>query len=472
MKRLPAWLMMFILLSLLVSQAAHASNILDQTTDAFRVASVQFGERIKIFGLQLLALTAVIQIALTMLKKMISGASLEDIFSTLLFANILPFGFFIFLIYSSSTVLPSIIASFDFVGQKGSGLDQLTPSEVMTQGIELQYVMVMNFKDAAGTGVLDAVRNFYPAIIFAGCCLIVLLSFMILSAQMALAMISGYFWVAVTPFILGFGGVSFTRDIAIGAVKGGITIGMKILCVYLIAGVAVELAPIMGNGMGNVTLTDWSPLFWVTGVSFILSYLSFQLPKLASDLMNGTASLSAGDAGSNVAAAAAMTVGAGVAAAGVVGGASQALYSAASAGMQGLGGGSLSSAAAAGMEAGEAAAGGSLAVPPPPVGGSAVLPGGGLAVPPPSPGTGASGALPGGGVAVPPPPIGASSGGLGDASGSSLSGTEKVGDSNTSSPGIIDRASSAYSKVMEGQRVLPQDAHAVGLSANISTRGD
>lgn len=500
MKRILAFLSLFVAL-LLVTQAAEASTILDQTTDAFRVAADAFGHRIKIYGLQLLAVLAVIQIALTMYKVLIAGGSMEDIGKTLLFSNVMPFGFFIFVIYSSEIILPSIIASFDFLGQKGSGLDQLTPSVVMTQGIEVQDLMVRRFNEVAGTGLVDAIQNFVPGFILMGCCFIILISFGVLAAQMALAMISGYFWVAITPFILGFGGVSFTRDIAIGALKGGIAIGMKILCVYLVAGVATELAPIMGNGMAQVTLSDWSPLFWVSMTSMILAYLSFQLPKLASDLMNGTASLSAGDAGTNIAAAAAMTAGAGVAAAGLAGGASNALLSAASAGFGGAG--SLSGAAASGLEAGASAGssmGNAVAAPvSPPSGGGGMPSGSGYgpvvqppasssasggdggastgAVAPPASGSAPDGGPAGGseagssgsgssGGAVPPPAAP-----LGDASGASLSGSGGQGQ-DSKGPGALDRAASAYSKVLEHQQAVPQDSHTVGLSASLSHRAD
>lgn len=494
MKRLSAWLPIVFLL-LFATQSAYASNILDQTTDVFKTAAAQFGDRIKVYGFQLLVMTASIQLSITTLKKLISGGSLEDVITNLLWSNVMPYCFFLFLIYSSSTVLPSIINSFDFLGQKGSGLDQLTPSIVMTQGIQIQDVMVQKFNETAGTGLLDAIQNFFPAMVLTGCCFIVLLSFMVLAAQMALALISAYFWLAVTPFMIGFAGVSFTRDIAMGALKGGIAIGMKILCVYMIAGVATHLAPIMGNGMASVTLTDWSPMFWVTGVCFILAYLSFQLPKLASDLMNGTASISAGDAGSNMAAAAAMTAGAGVAAAGAVGGASSALLSAASSGIGGSAG-SLSSAAASGLEAGSSAGGAAASVAPP-AGGSGSPAGGGAgaAVTPPAPSSTVSGS--GGetsGAVPPPPPAGATEGGtvggseappvgssgsgavsppapLGDASGASLSGSDGQGQDNKG-PGVLDRAASAYSNVLEHQQAVPQDSHTVGLSASLSHRTD
>ncbi len=502
MKRLFAFLSLVVAL-LLVTQTAEASTILDQTTDAFRVAADTFGHRIKIYGLQLLAVLAVIQIALTMQKVLIAGGGLEEVAKALLFANVMPFGFFLFAIYSSETILPSIISTFDFIGQKGSGLDQLTPSVVMTQGIDVQQLMVKQFNEVTGTGLIDAIKNFAPSLILTGCCFIVLISFGVLAAQMALALISGYFWVAVTPFILGFGGVSFTRDIAVGALKGGIAIGMKILCVYLVAGVATELAPVMGNGMGQVTLTDWSPLFWVSMTSMILAYLSFQLPKLASDLMNGTASLSAGDAGTNMAAAAAMTAGGGVAAASVAGGAANAILSAASAGLAGSGN-SLSGAAASRLEAGASAgssAGSAVASVAPPAGGlrgggmpsgrgygPAVLPSassstsgsdGGAsygAVAPPASGAASQGGAVGGSEAssfgsgtssnASPP-----SSSLGDASGASLSGTGgQTQDSKGAS--TLERAASAYSKVMEHQQAVPQDSHTVGLSASLSHRAD
>lgn len=325
--------------------AASGANVLDTTVSKFQVAATNFGSRVKEVGIQLLFLLAAIQLSLTFIQKILGRLELDEI-PGIIGMFILNIGIFVAVNRFSEIWLPAIINSFAKIGQLGSGLDELTPSVIITQGIQLQDLMVQSFNHASGNngGPLDAMKLFVPSMVLTGLCFVILLSFTVLAAQMVLIQIQGFFWVAFTPVLMGFGGISFTRDIAVSSLKGGITIGVKLMCIYLVAGVSGELAPLMGEGMADVTISDWAPLFWPTMVALILAYLSFQLPKLAGDLLNGTASLSAGDAAST----AAMVV-AGVAAAGAGAGAmaGQAMGAAGSAAMEATG---LAKALGAGMD--------------------------------------------------------------------------------------------------------------------------
>ncbi|MGF6276245.1 type IV secretion system protein TrbL [Massilia sp. UYP11] len=308
-----------LLLAFAVTETASAAPVLDTAVDKFEAATKLFGERIQSVGVRLLFLLTGIQVSVNMIMLLLKEISLEAVVGSVV-RVMMTTGFFYSIMLFGSTWLPAIINSFDLIGQQGSGLSHLSPSAIITQGIDLQNLMVATFNDSTGAnqGLFAAIQNFVPGMTMVIICIVILLSFVILAAQMALTLISGWMWMCVTPLLMGFGGLQFTRDIAINSLKGGIAIGMKILVVYLIVGVAGTLAPIMGESMKDVTLTDWSPMYWSLAVSAILAYLSFQLPKVAADLMNGTASLSAGDAGSNVAMLAAGAVGAGVAAGGVM----------------------------------------------------------------------------------------------------------------------------------------------------------
>lgn len=507
---------------ILISEPALASTVLDTATDKFRVAAEQFGTRVKQFGLQLLFLLGGIQLGLTFIQKLLGRLELDEI-PGILGMFTLNIGFFAAINKFSEVWLPAIIHSFAKIGQVGSGLSELTASEVIGQGIDLQDVMVQSFMTASGNdgGALDAIKFLVPSLILTALCLMILLSFVVLAGQMVLIQIQGYFWVAFAPVLVGFGGTTFTRDIAVSSLKGGITIGVKLMCIYLIAGVAGELGPVMGEGMAAVTLSDWSPLFWPTMVALILAYLSFQLPKLAGDLLNGTASLSAGDAAST----AAMVV-AGVAAAGAGAGAmaGQAMGAAGSAALEAtgiakaLGAGmesahdmGLSGASAMGHAAGEVAShglgltsqtasnlssgvgsafaagvegttGGKIA--------SAIQAsrGGsmeGLPVdyrpstpPPPTPrgnggGVGAqSASLQGDNVAAASVQAGAA-GVMGDATGASIGGTEVVAGASgpsgaTDSGGSGRQGPKLHERIRQAGDQVPNDGHVVGLNANIT----
>lgn len=327
----------------LLTEPAFASNVLDTTMSKFHDATNLFGSRIQSAAIRLLFTLASIQLGVNILLLLLKTIELDALLSSVA-RWMLTTAFFYTLMHFSETWLPTILDSFELLGQQGSGLSRLTPSTILTQGIDLGNVMVSTFNQTTGAdkGFIEALRNFFPAMVLVGISMITFISFVILAMQMALTMISGYLWLCITPLLLGFGGMQFTRDIAVNSLKGGIAIGMKFLVVYLIAGVAGILAPVLGESMKDVTLTDWSPLYWTQGVAMILAYLSFQLPKVAADLMNGTASLSAGDAASNVA----MMAAGGVGAVAAAGGAGAAL---AAAGKAGIGAASSAAAGATGL---------------------------------------------------------------------------------------------------------------------------
>lgn len=137
---------------LLVSEPALASTVLDTATDKFRVAAEQFGSRVKQFGLQLLFLLGGIQLGLTFIQKILGRLELDEI-PGILGMFILNIGFFAAINKFSEIWLPAIIHSFAKIGQVGSGLNELTPSGVIGQGIDLQDVMVHSFNAASGNDV-------------------------------------------------------------------------------------------------------------------------------------------------------------------------------------------------------------------------------------------------------------------------------------------------------------------------------
>lgn len=445
-------------LLVLIAEPSFASTVLDAATDKFRVAADGFGSKVKTYGYAILFPLALIQLGVNYTLKLLGELDTTQVIAAL-GRFILTTTFFAGLIKFSDTYLPMIINSFEFLGQTGSGLGKLTPSAIITQGIQLQDAMVQQFNQSTGadSGLFAAITNFVPALMLTIICIIIFLSFVVLAGQMVLTMIQSYFWLCLTPVFLGFGGLSFTRDFAISTLKGGVTIGMKILCVYLIAGAAGTLAPLMGDGMKDVTLTDWSPMFWTLAVSMILAYLSFQLPKLAGDLLNGTASLSAGDAATNMAMAAAATVGTvtgvGAAAGAALGAAGTA------AGATGKAASSLYQALTAGFQPGSISNAAFSTAPATAVGSS-----------PPA----AAGATEASGNAhqnyVPPPAAASSQ----DAS----SAPAEMGDASTASIGGAQGTSAdqgkpykaaLHERIRDAGHQVPNDGHTVGMNANIST---
>ncbi|WP_334022003.1 type IV secretion system protein [Burkholderia orbicola] len=289
---------------------AFASNVLDQTTSQFQVAAQSFGTQMQALGMRLLFLLATIQMGVNGIKTLTKQSSMEEMLSSLAM-TVIVVCFWAGILKSAQTWLPSIIDGFDWAGQQGSGLGKLSPSAIIDQGIDLMGTMKSAFLQATGSSnaLTALLSNPQPAMEMVAIEFVIFLSFVVLAFQMVMTTISGYFWLAVTPLLLGFGGLTFTRDMAISGLKGGVAIGGKILVTYLLAGVAAKLGPILGGAMGSITLSNMQPMWECAASALIFAFLSWQLPKLAGDLLNGTASLSAGEAMSGIAMTAAGAAG-------------------------------------------------------------------------------------------------------------------------------------------------------------------
>ncbi|ENG0237627.1 P-type conjugative transfer protein TrbL [Burkholderia multivorans] len=285
----------FALLAMLATPAV-ASNVLDQTTNAFQQASQQFGAQMQSLGMRLLFILATIQISVNGINWLTKQGDFESLAGSLV-NFVITLGLWYGFIHMSQQWLPSIINGFHFAGQKGSGLPQLSPSAIIDQGIDLMGVVKQSFIKATGstTAFGALMSNFQPALESLAIELLLFLSFAVLAFQMVMTTISGFFWLAVVPLLLGFGGMKFTRDLATTALKGGVTIGGKILVTYLLAGVAAKLAPMIGTEMGGMTIDNMQPMWECAAVALIFALLSWQLPKIAGDVINGSASLSAGE---------------------------------------------------------------------------------------------------------------------------------------------------------------------------------
>lgn len=307
-------LMLVAVLGMAVTHPALAGDgTLDDITTQYQTAAQQFGDRIIGIGMKLLVILAGLQLSINMIMKLLGKIELEELVATLI-KSIITVGIFAFFIKQVGPNMLSIINLFSTAGQTGSGLPELSASAVFSQGVDLQTLMVEKFNAATGAdgGLLAALQNLFPAMLLTAISVIIILAFAMLAIQMVMVQIELFFVMAVAPLLFGFGGISYTRDIAINAFKSAIASGVKMLIIYLVAGVAYNLAQTWGSNMQYVTLTNWWPLWQAMGGALLMAALSLQLPKIAGAIMSGSTALSAGES-----AAATIGAAAGVAALGV-----------------------------------------------------------------------------------------------------------------------------------------------------------
>lgn len=83
---------------------------------------------------------------------------------------------------------------------------------------------------------------------------------------------------------------------SIKTISGAIVIGIKFLAIYFILFAAQQMAAGMGDVLKNFSIADLTPMWTCFGMAGLLAFLALKVPQMVADLLNGTVSLSGGDA--------------------------------------------------------------------------------------------------------------------------------------------------------------------------------
>jgi len=329
-------LLIFFFTNALAEQPIVLKNSNVDILSMYQEATSDFRSKVKDAAIILLLSLLGLQFLVNGTKKILRPQELEGIVAPFVM-SLISATFFIALI-QSDWIFQSVLNGFISLGKTGTGLPELSPDTLLLQGITTAgdvYDAFSAVTSGGSSGLLAMLKDPGTAIFILVIQFIIIASFAVMAAQLVLAMIGGYFWMGIVPVLLGFGGLSYTRDMAITSLKGGIAIGVKIMTIYIVAGVSGRLAIKFGTYLGQysaqpgVSIPGINSGCWAIAFSCaILAYLSLQIPKLASDLLNGQSSLTAGDAASTV------LMGGAAAAAGVAGVAGLATGTAA--GLEGL----------------------------------------------------------------------------------------------------------------------------------------
>jgi type IV secretion system protein TrbL len=150
----------------------------------------------------------------------------------------------------------------------------------------------------------------------------VVIAFAVIAAQLLVALVESFIVIGAGVLFLGFAGSRWTKFFTERYLSYVASIGVKLFVLYLIMGVGMGIAarwmPVLERGGFSPI-----PFFYVMGGSLVFVFLTWHIPSVAGSMMAGAVSLSLADAvypaiwGSRAA-------GAGLIAAGAVGGAAMA----------------------------------------------------------------------------------------------------------------------------------------------------
>ncbi len=312
MKKSKWWLMAACLLLAASPAFATGEYDLGSIMTQYQTAATQFGQNITSIALKLTYTLFTIDISWLVASRILKNADTVEI-GTAVIMRLMWVSFVIWIINNPSVPL-AFVNSFIQIGKTGAGTSAISPGDVFWQGIDLVNLMMTKFSDnatVAGVPVpagIAAMSNPFAAILIGMALIIIVVCFAILAAQFAVAWVQLWFYLAVYPIVLAFGALKFTRDMAMKVITTPIVYGVRFMAIYFIIAVGMTLAAAFGTEIANLSLTNLAPIWTVLAGSVLLLMLTLKVPTLASDLLGGTASLSAGDG-----------VGAGLVAGGAIG---------------------------------------------------------------------------------------------------------------------------------------------------------
>ncbi|MBC3884935.1 P-type conjugative transfer protein TrbL [Undibacterium griseum] len=287
---------------LMIASPAFADTTgydLGSIMDKYQAAATQFGSNITAVALKLCYTLFAIDLAWTVLGRLLKGSDIVEIGSALIM-RVMWVGLVVWVINNPSVPL-AFVNGFIQLGKTGANTSAISPGDVFWQGIDLVNMMMTKFSDnatVAGVPVpagIAAMANPFAAILIGIALIVIVVCYAMLAAQFAVAWVQLWFYLAVYPIVLAFGAMKWTKDIAMKVITTPLVYGVRFMAIYFIMAVGTTLAQDFGTEIGNLSLTNLTPIWTILAGSVLLFMLTLKVPTLAADLLGGTASLSAGD---------------------------------------------------------------------------------------------------------------------------------------------------------------------------------
>jgi type IV secretion system protein TrbL len=396
------------------------SDLLDVYKNATTTwVSTSFGYANKLFGL-----LAVIDFTWAMIVLFLERHELEGWIAGFL-KKLMTISFFYALLINQSTWFPAIINSFVQIGQQAGGVSgYLNPSSILWTGVQISGAILAACLPSAtasatvggvvgvlvpGAGAALTAASLIPALVALFCALLIFLAYVVITLTFIMATVESYVVMSAGLIFLGFGASRWTVPYTERYISLVVSTGVRLMVLYMIIGLGQTLSTTWVQEASQIALSTagLQSLFGLLASVIVFMALAWQVPKLASSVLQGSLQMGSSDLIAP-AMSAAVTAGT-IAAVAATGGAALAGGAAAlGAGGAAAGGSAAGGAAGAGGSFMPGAAGGLM-----PGMGSTMAGGGGSgaapgvegamnSVPPPAPSAGGGG---GDAVAVDPPPI-------------------------------------------------------------------
>ena len=209
---------------------------------------------------------------------------------------ILFFGFFLWLLQNGIDIGTAIIDSFVQLGESAGQTGPITPSDVMLLAFKLWAETFESTGELSGAQLLAGILMLVLTTVFIA---LIAINFLLLKISVWLYLYAGI-------FVLGFGGSRWTSDMAVAYFKQLLNIGLQLMTMILMIGIAKGVMGEATNAVKSMALFHFVVLLLVAITLFILSN---KVPQMVGSIVGGGGSNGVGafGGGAVMAATAAMT---------------------------------------------------------------------------------------------------------------------------------------------------------------------
>lgn len=251
--------------------AIETDNGTAKVLSAFVTAAGQWTKAIKPAGMYIFASFVTIDMVLTFGFLALKGTELAE-FAGELIRKIMWIGFFLFL-FQSVDILKMIPASFAQLALNATSYD-IEPDTIIESAMALVSALWngMSLTDISGS-ILKILTG-----------IICLAAFATMAAQLFMILVKIQAIIAGSYLIFAFGGLSYTRNMAINPLKALFAAGMELMFIKLFLALTIDTVLSLEHNVGN----DIDSNIAIIVMSIILFSAIQMIPGIVNSLMSGT----------------------------------------------------------------------------------------------------------------------------------------------------------------------------------------
>ena len=208
-------------------------QIIDQMTHEYMDLLRHHMSIINMTATRLFYLLAVIQLTLSALWITITGEPLQRFLSQMVQLTF-SFGFFFTLIEYGGEWIPAIFNGFIDLGQE-TGVQSLDPSSIIEQGIAIAGGIAKGFLK------LGMLTHLFIGIVGSIICLIVIIIYALIAAELTLVLVKSYILVATSGLFFAFAAHDATRPVLINYFRTVLGLGLQLMTLYFLLSVGQQI---------------------------------------------------------------------------------------------------------------------------------------------------------------------------------------------------------------------------------------